>query len=291
MLNNLNLYGFASGVAANNTDCGLGPLYLYYHPEIFKDLPFTTEWKDLLMATSDHKGLEVLEELLEISTLLAEDTSTAVKNHEHFCVLAGDHSSAIGTWSGVSHALQGADNLGLLWVDAHMDTHTPKTSPTQNIHGMPIAHLLGYGIPELYSILNKNPKIRPENLCLVGMRSFEEGEAELLKNLKVKIFMMDEIARRGIEVVMHEAIEYLQKRTPKFGMTIDLDAFDPNDAPGVGCREPGGIDATQFLQTVRGISQNPKFIGLEITEYNPLLDIKAKTAYLIRDIIKAIFAT
>lgn len=289
MTKHLNLYGFASGVAANNPDCGLGPLYLYYHPEIFKELPFSTEWADLLMATSDARGLEVLSELLEISTLLAEDTAKAVKKHEPFCVLAGDHSSAIGTWSGVSHALTGKDSLGLIWVDAHMDSHTPDTSDTQNIHGMPASHLMGHGIPELCHILNKHPKLKPEHLCFIGIRSFESGEAKLLKELNVKVFMMDEVKKRGIDVVLEEALFHVRAAS-HIGMTIDLDAFDPTDAPGVGCREMGGINAQEFLKAALGFSKTPGFVGLEITEFNPLLDDKGKTAYLIKDLIKAVFA-
>lgn len=290
MIEQLNVYGISSGIAANNPDCGLGPLYMYYHPEIFKTLPFAVEWKDLLLATSEVRGLDVLPELLEVLTLLAEDTKTAVKNKETFCVLAGDHSSAIGTWSGVSDALGTNHTLGLIWVDAHMDTHTPETSPTQNIHGMPIAHLSGHGLLELKTILNTNPKLHPENICLFGIRSFEEGEANLLKDLNVKIFMMDEVEKRGIKAVLADAIRYAQKNTTHIGMTIDLDAFDPNDAPGVGCREVGGINAKEFLQAVRGFHQTEGFVGLEITEYNPLLDTQAKTAYLIRDLIEAVYA-
>lgn len=289
MIEQLNIYGFSSGIAANNPDCGLGPLYMYYHPEIFKTLPFQVEWKDLLLATSDLRGLEVLPELLEVLKLLAEDTKKAIENKETFCILAGDHSSAIGTWSGVSDALGPDQSLGLIWVDAHMDTHTPETSPTQNIHGMPIAHLLGHGLLELKTILNANPKLRPENICLVGIRSFEEGEANLLKDLNVKIFMMDEVEKRGIKAVLADAIHYAQKNTSHVGMTIDLDAFDPTDAPGVGCRETGGINAQEFLKAVKGFRQTRGFSGLEITEYNPLLDDKAKTAYLIRDLIEAVY--
>lgn len=288
MIEHLNLYGFSSGIAANNPDCGLGPLYLYYHPEILKKLPFTTEWRDLLIATSELRGLDVLTELLEVSTLLAEDTSKAVKKNEPFCVLAGDHSSAIGTWSGVSHALKDKGTLGLIWVDAHMDSHTPDTSLTQNIHGMPVSHLLGGGLPELCHILNKQPKLKPEYLCLIGIRSFESGEAKLLQDLNIKVFMMTEVEKQGIDAILQQALLHVRSAT-HIGMTIDLDAFDPIDAPGVGCREAGGIRASEFLQAVRGFYKTPGFTGLEITEFNPLLDEKAKTAFLIRDIIQSVF--
>lgn len=291
MIKELHLYGFASGVAANNSDCGLGPLYLYYHPELWKGLPFSVEWKDLLMATSELRGLDVLPELSEISTLLAKDVAGAVKAGAPFCVLGGDHSCGIGTWSGVAHALRQKGPLGLIWVDAHMDTHTPDTSPTQNIHGMPVAHLLGRGIKALRELLDETPKVLPEHLCLIGIRSFEPGEAQLLKDLKVKVYDMEEVADRGIETVFKEAHDALLAKVSYLGLTLDLDAFDPIDAPGVGCREPGGIRGVEFVKAVQGVAHHPGFVGLEIAELNPLLDEQAKTAKLIVEILKAVYAS
>lgn len=289
MIEQLNLYGFASGIAANNPDCGLGPLYLYYHPALFDSLSFPVEWKDLLMATSSEKGLAVLPELEEVSEMLAEDIAEAVRTQAPFCVLAGDHSSAMGTWSGAAHALREQGPLGLIWIDAHMDSHTPETSPTQNIHGMPVAHLLGKGIPSLTALLDAEPKLQAAHLCFIGIRSFEPGEAALLEALNVKIYDMKAVQERGIQAVLEEALAYIRAQVQYFGLTIDLDGFDPQDAPGVGCREVGGIAAAQFLQAVKGLHHTPGFVGLEITEYNPLLDQQGKTARLIVDLIKQVY--
>ncbi len=289
-MKSLNLYGFASGIAANNPDCGLGPLYLYYHPELWGDLPFEVEWKDLLMATSELRGLDVLPELLEISTLLAEDISQAVSAGEPFCVVGGDHSVGIGSWSGAAHALREKGPLGLIWVDAHMDTHTPDTSPSQNIHGMPISHLLGHGLAPLCELLDKAPKVLPEHLCLIGVRSFEPGEAQLLQDLNVKVYTMEEVTQRGLDVVFAEARDSLFTKIKHFGLTIDLDAFDPTDAPGVGCQEAGGIRSAEFVKVVKGLARYPGFVGMEIAELNPLLDDQAKTAKLIPEIVKAVYA-
>ncbi len=289
-MKNLGLYGFASGIAANNSDCGLGPLYLYYHPELWKDFPFEVEWKDLLMATSELRGLDVLPELVEISMLLAEDIAQAVSAGEPFCVVGGDHSVAMGTWSGAAHALRDKGPLGLIWVDAHMDTHTPDTSPSQNIHGMPISHLLGHGLQPLRELLDKAPKFLPEHLCLIGIRSFEPGEAQLLQDLNVKVYSMEEVAQRGLSVVFAEARDALLAKVQYFGLTIDLDAFNPTDAPGVGCREAGGIRSAEFIKVVKGLGQYPGFVGLEIAELNPLLDDQARTAKLIPEIVKAVYA-
>lgn len=286
----LNLYGFASGIAANKPDCGLAPFYLYYHPELWKALPFEVEWRDLLMATSDAKGLDVLPELQEITLLLAQNIVEVVKQKELFCVIGGDHSSAIGTWSGAAHAVKNEGPLGLIWIDAHLDSHTPETSLTQNIHGMPVSHLLGLGLPALSHLLSSEIVMQPQHLCLIGIRSYEAGELALLKNLNVKVFFMDEVIEKGIDSILREALSYLRSQQVKhFGLSIDLDAFDPEDAPGVGCPEPNGMNAEMCVKALSGLHREPGFLGLELTEYNPILDIDAKTAKLITRLIHAVY--
>ncbi len=284
---NVNLYGFASGIAANDPNCGLGPLYLYYHPEILASLPFAMHWEKMLMAVSNTRGKDVLPELTKISAQLAAYTQKAVQAKEAFCVIGGDHSSAIGAWGGVLNALKPNESLGLIWVDAHMDSHTPTTTITDNIHGMPLAHLLGQGFSELGALFSAK-KLRPEHVCLIGIRSYEAAEAKFLQNLNVKVIFSDEAHARGIGAVMQEALTHVQTAS-HIGLTIDLDAFDPSDAPGVGCPEKGGIVAGEFLAAVKSLPQLRNLVGLEITEYNPLRDVDAKTAYLIRDLLQAVF--
>jgi arginase len=284
------LYGFASGIAANNPDCGLGPVYLYMHPELWQHHGVDVEWRDLIVAQAKGRGLEVEGELVDISLLLAENIAEAVAAKERFCVLSGDHSSGIGTWSGAAYALRETGPLGLIWIDAHMDAHTPETSPSQNIHGMPVAHLLGRGLPSLTQLLDASPKLLPQHLCLIGIRSFEPGEAALLRELNVKIYFMEEVQQRGIEAVFKEAVAYIEGQGVHFGLSIDIDAFDPSDAPGVGCREVGGISAQAFVDSLPGLlPHNPHFVGLEISEYNPIRDERAKTAQWIPQLLKGVF--
>ncbi len=289
MIKQLNIYGFASGIAANDPNCGLGPLYMYYHPELWQSLPFEVVWQDLLMVASPHQGLEVLDELLEVSELLAEGVAESIAAKTPFCVLGGDHSCGIGTWSGAAHALRDQGPLGLIWVDAHLDSHTPQTSPTQNLHGMPVSHLMGHGIPELCQLLDAEPKLKPEHICFIGVRSYEPGEAGLLEGLNVKVFFMEEVVERGIATVFAEALAYIQSKVTHFGLTIDLDAFDPLDAPGVGCRESGGIRVAEFMPLLENLHQQPGFVGLEIAEYNPIMDHQGKTAQLIPALIGAVY--
>jgi arginase len=209
-----------------------------------------------------------------------------VKQNNFFCVVAGDHSSAIGTWSGVYDAIHQQGDLGLIWIDAHMDAHTPETSPSGNIHGMPLACLLGYGYKNLISILQNAPKLKPENICLIGVRSFEEGEENLLKNLGVKVYFMDEVQSRGFKSVMQEATHHVKKNTAKFGVTIDIDAIDPIEAPGVDVPEPNGIRINELREGFQEIINDKKLLGVEIVEFDPHLDINQQTEKLVVSLIE-----
>ncbi len=290
--NTVTLLGYAAGIAANNPDCGLGPIYLnYQHHKLFKGLSCPLEWQALLQPklcqTTSPK--DIITAVADLSLTLAQNVEQLIKTNKRFCVLGGDHSSAIGTWSGAAHAYKDQGDLGMIWIDAHMDSHTPETSETGNIHGMPAAVLLGHGLKNLKELMNKNPKLKPENLCFIGIRSYESGEAMLLKNLGVKIFFMEEILAQGLDQVFQAALHHVNKNTCGFGLTIDLDAIDPTDAPGVGCREKNGIPAATLLNTLKSTNINYPFVGLEISEYNPLRDEHQKTAQLIALLIETIY--
>jgi arginase len=289
MIDNVALVGFASGVAANNSDCALGPWYLYYHPELFQALPFATYWAAMVQSTALGHGREVLPEVEKNLQQLADAVLPLAQAQKPLCVLGGDHSSGIGTWSAVAHANRSKGDIGLIWIDAHMDSHTPETSETQNIHGMPVAHLLGKGVPSLCQLMDAQVKVKPENICLIGIRSYESGEAELLKTLGIKVYFAEEVLQRGIDVVFEEAIQHVKRQTNGFGVSIDMDAIDPEDAPGVGCREPGGINGQQLVQSLNGLAQREPLLAIELTEYNPLHDIEAKTAKLMVELLGAIY--
>lgn len=290
---NINIISYASGIAANNIDCGLGPLYLQQHQHnVFKDNSFSLNWQKPVEAKISSKTLANLPKLItELNTELAQQVANSIYSAQRFCVFGGDHSCAIGTWSGVAHAYRKKGDIGLIWIDAHMDSHTPETSPTGNIHGMPVAHLFGYGIKSLTQILDKNPKLKAENICFIGIRSYEEGEASLLTKLGVKVFFMEDIHQHGLRQILKMAIEHVSKNTCGLGLTIDLDAIDPSDAPGVGCRETGGIPAADLIHALTHAQVNFPFVGLEITEYNPLKDEHQKTAKLVAALMEAVYGT
>jgi arginase len=238
------------------------------------------------MIKKPHITTDKITTVTEQCTLLAHTVSALVKENKFFMVIGGDHSSAIGTWSGVYEALH--EPCGLIWIDAHMDSHTPETSPTGNIHGMPLAALLGYGALTLTQILSASTKLAPENVCLIGVRSFEPDEEALLKKLNVRIYFMDEVNKRGIKVVLEEARQHVTKYTKKYGITLDIDSIEPQDAPGTGALEPSGIRADALCDALdKVVAEDPLFIGAEIAEFDPTQDKNHKTEKLILPLIAA----
>jgi len=242
-------------------------------------------WDMTLRANADGDALAAVRDL---SARLARRVHVATATGRFPLVLGGDHSVAIGTWSGAAAAMRPHGPLGLIWVDAHMDAHVPHTSPSGNLHGMPLACLLGYGDESLVSVCGA-PALRPEHVCLVGVRSFEEGEAALLDRLGVRIFFMEEVEHRGLSAVMRDAHAIVTRDTAAVGLTLDLDALDPEEAPGVGSPEAGGIRARDLLPELTMLGQSSRFAAAEIVEYNPRHDRDDRTAALVEMIAKATF--
>jgi arginase len=196
-------------------------------------------------------------------------------------VVGGDHSCAVGTWSGVAVALRRDDpaaRLGLVWIDAHLDAHTPETSESQRPHGMPIAALLGHGPAALTRVGDAAPKLRPEDLVLIGPRSWESGEAALLARLGVRVMASDEVARRGFAACVAEAIAQVSAHTAGWGLSFDLDALDPAEAPGIGSPVAGGLRVGAVSAALHGLALAPAFVAAELVEYNPALDAGRRTA-------------
>lgn len=202
-------------------------------------------------------------------------------------IIGGDHSIAIGSWSGVRLAKPTRD-FGLLWFDAHMDAHTPETSETQSPHGMPLAVLLGHGVPDWVNLGKIAPKIRPQNLALIGIRSYEEGEAQFLEKNHVKVFYQSDVEKIGLNVVYQEAHAHVTRTTSYFGVSIDIDVFDPSVAPGTGTVEENGLMDKELLPLLKGLRSNENCLALEIAEFNPDKDQDNKTLNLIVNLIQKV---
>lgn len=242
-------------------------------------------WTATLNAPS---GAEPISAVCTVAARLSRRTRELVSLGRLPVVLGGDHSCAIGTWKGIARALAPHGPPGLVWIDAHMDAHTPETTPSGMLHGMPLACLLGYGDPRL--ALEPCTALDPRRCCLVGVRSFEAGEAALLERLGVKVFPMYEVQRRGLTEVMAEALAIARNGAGSYGISLDLDAVDPCDAPGVGSAVAGGLRAADLRHALARLGHDPAFAALEIVEYNPYRDRNGATARLIEEIVLSLLA-
>ena len=196
-------------------------------------------------------------------------------------VLGGDHSVAIGTISGMArHYRKRGLDLGVIWVDAHTDMNTPDSSPSGNIHGMPLAVLLGYGPPELVSIAGDRPALRGEYVAVIGARSVDAGEREMVRKTGVRVYSMSELDDRGTATCVREAIEIAGRASAGIHLSFDLDGVDPEHAPGVGTPVPGGLSLRESHLVCEKLAQTRRLVGIELVELNPVLDIGNRTGDL-----------
>lgn len=185
-------------------------------------------------------------------------------------------------------SLDSGQRLGLVWIDAHMDSHTLQSSPSQNIHGMPLACLLGHGDPRLIGIAPVGAKLLPADVCLIGVRSFEAAEAALLRALGVRVYFIDEVRRRGLPEVFAEALRRVREGTAGYGISIDLDALDPAEGPGVGTPVSGGLARAELTAALALADGDERLLALEIVEYNPYRDEGFVTARAIHDLCRSL---
>ncbi len=202
-------------------------------------------------------------------------------------VIGGDHTAAIGSWSGIAGASRRP--LGLLWIDAHLDSHTPETSASHRLHGMPLAVLLGEGDPALTAIGHQPPSvIDPRHCCVIGVRSFERGEPERLRRLGVRFYTRHEIRRRGLGRVLAEAWRRVAAAPGGFGVSLDLDVLDPFFAPGVSVPERRGLNPRKLARLLRQQPAKHRLRGLELVELNPRRDPQGQTRRLLPTLLASL---
>jgi ornithine--oxo-acid transaminase len=224
--------------------------------------------------------------LLALSALLSEvaqEVCTSVITGNIPVVLGGDHSIAAGTWRGVGRAL--GRPPGLIWIDAHLDAHTPETSLSHNPHGMPLAALLGAGVHEMTSIAG--PALDPAHVVVIGVRSYEPDEMRLLAAFGVQVFGMAEIRRRGLHAVFSDALRIASDGGRPIGISLDLDAIDPSLAPGVATPVAGGLSVAELVAALSGLIRERRCIAFEIAEYCPARDPQGLTARAAIDLLEA----
>jgi arginase len=282
------LIGFESGLGARDARCAAGPAALRAAglTELLAAAGVAAGWRESVSALP---GGPISDVVAALCGRVAETVVETMRDDTRFAVIGGDHSCAAGTWAGAANVLRPHGQLGLIWIDAHMDSHTPETTPSGTYHGMPLAALMGHGDPALAGIAGPAPALSPAHVALVGVRSFEWQEDELLRALGVRVFPMAEIDRRGLAAVMEEAAAIVLDGTAGAGISIDLDVLDPVSAPGVGSPVPGGLDPGALVAAVARLGRDARFTGCEIVEYNPALDVDGRTAAIAAALSVAFF--
>ncbi|HUP20413.1 MAG TPA: arginase [Gemmatimonadota bacterium] len=231
-----------------------------------------------------------LEEIAAVNHELAVRVRSALEAGALPLVLGGDHSISIGSIAGASSwARSRTEEIGLLWFDAHADMNRPETTPSGNIHGMPLAVSLGYGDPALVGIEAFSPKVRPERTVLIGAREVDPGERQLIRDSGIRVFTMREIDEEGIVPVLEEALAIVSEGTIGFWVSWDMDFVDPNYAPGVGTTVKGGVNYREGHLALEIVSDTDGMIGMDLVETNPILDERNRTGRLAVELILSAF--
>jgi arginase len=294
----ISIVGVPMDLGADRRGVDMGPSALRYADLNEKLCALGHEVEDLgdldvIIPETRHFGdprAKYLKEIADACTHLGNLVLEILQQGRTPLVLGGDHSIAVGTVSGVAeHFRRQKQKIGLLWFDAHADFNTPEISPSGNVHGMPMASIMGYGPIELTQIFGFAPKIQPENAVQIGIREVDPQERELVKRSGVRVFTMKDIDRRGIGAVMDEAISIVTKGTDGYAVTLDADFLDPYESPGVATPVRGGADYREAHLAMEMIADTKKMVSFEITEINPILDVHNKTAHFGMELILSAF--
>ncbi len=234
--------------------------------------------------TVDRQALGFVPAISQVCNALYFAASQAISDGAIPVFLGGDHSIAIGTVGGVT----ATEDCGLIWIDAHGDFNTLDSSPSGNVHGMPLASLLGEGPPELISVGRNGAKISPENVVLIGLRDLDLAEKKRLLHSGMQLFSMRDIDEQGMGQIAVSALETMA-HCPRIHVSLDVDALDPHDAPGVGTPVPGGLTYREAQLLMEIIADSQRLSSLDIVEINPILDQRNRTAEIAIELVASLF--
>jgi len=233
--------------------------------------------------------LKYLPEIVRAVTILSGRVQQALEEGDFPLVLGGDHSMAIGTISGIgAHFKKKNRRSGLIWFDAHGDANTPETTESGNIHGMPLAVVFGRGaraLVEVGGFTEGEPRLRPENAVLIGVRSVDRREKEVLREIGITVFSMENLDRDGVFRTMTRALAIATEGTDAFHVSFDVDSMDPSEAPGVGTPARGGLSYREAHTMMEMMADTGKICSMEVAEVNPILDVKNSTAQVAVELI------
>jgi arginase len=230
--------------------------------------------------------LKYLDEILKTSKILADRVERTLEKGDFPLCIGGDHSMALGTIGGISAFCRKRKlRLGVIWIDAHSDMNTDLTTPSGNIHGMPLAASLGLGNSELVNFYGFAPKLKPENCVLIGIRSVDADEKNNIKELKLSVYTMSDIDKLGIHRIINRVLKKFKENVDHIHVSFDVDSIDPSIAPGVGTPVPGGLSYREAHLLMESIAECGCMSSLEVTEVNPILDQYNKSAEFAAEII------
>jgi arginase len=233
-----------------------------------------------------HPRAKYLPQIAATCRRIADSVEQALESGSVPLVLGGDHSVAVGTVSGVSHHFRQRDQtIGLIWLDAHADMNTPESSPSGNVHGMPLACIVGRGPAELTDLFDFKPKVAPRNVVIVGLRDVDQTEKPNVLEYGVHAFTMREIDEHGMRTVMNQAIQLASDGTAGFHLSLDMDFVDPKDAPGVGTPVRGGVTYREAHLAMEMICDSRRMLSMEVVEVNPVIDEVNRTADLAVELV------
>lgn len=238
----------------------------------------------------DDENLRFKSEILQVCEQLCERVEKSLMENCLPLVYGGDHSIAMGSVAGAAafHRQQN-NNIGLIWFDAHGDMNSPGSSPSGNIHGMPLAVLLGQGDSDLCGIGGKQASVMAKNVALVGIREIDKGEREAIHAAGINVWTMRDIDEQGMYAVVRQALEVANDGTEGFHLSFDVDGLDPEIAPGTGTRVVGGVDFREAHLFMENLADSGKLLSADIVELNPILDQGNRTAELVRELILSLF--
>ncbi len=291
---NISIIGVAMDLGAGTPGVGLGPSALRYAGVLkrLKDIGYDVlDTGDIMIdrnmpPNESISKLKFLDQVVKVNTDLCNKVAEVMQEGRFPLILGGDHSIAIGTIAGI---LQHKKNPGIIWFDAHADINTEETSPTGNIHGMPVAVSLGFGHESLLAIGGKDKNINPEKIVYIGCRDVDAGEKKFLKELGITVFTMHEVDKYGMPEVIERAINIAGSDTDGIHVSFDVDSLDPMLVEGTGTRVPGGLTYRESNFALEMIALTGKLISAEFVEVNPLIDHKNRTAKTAVALIGSLF--
>ncbi len=293
----VNIIGFPMDLGADRRGVDMGPsaLRIAGLKEKLEKLGYSVvDSGDLFIQIMEKQKIsnpkmKYLNEILRTSKSFAAKVEKVLEKGQFPLCIGGDHSMAIGSIAGISsYCRKKKLKLGVIWIDAHADMNTEETTPSGNIHGMPLAVAMGKGNEKLVQLYGFYPKVDPQNVALIGIRSIDTYEKLIIKELKPSVYTMTDIDKLGIHKIISKVLKQMKDKVDHIHVSFDLDSVDPSVAPGVGTPIPGGLSYREAHLIMEAIAESKSFSSLEVTEVNPILDNHNKSAEFATEVIASI---